>query len=214
MSADHSREAPRGEAVATREEKLRDWVQADPINAAILRRLPELGVAQAHLVAGCLYQAVWNRLSGFAVGAMIKDYDIFYFDDADLSLEAEDAVIRRAATLFADLDAEIEIKNQARVHLWYRRRFGADYPRLRDTRDGIDRYLVACTCIGIAADTGEIYAPYGLDELWDGVLRMNPANPQPAAFRKKAETYQARWPWLRIVEDHAALDVASRSTAA
>jgi hypothetical protein len=110
-------------------------------------------------------------------------------------------VIRRAGALFADLGAVIEIKNQARVHLWYQRRFGAPYPRLRGARDGIDRYLVACTCIGIAAETGEIYAPYGLEALWSGLLRANPINRQPIPFRAKAATYQARWPWLRIVEN-------------
>src|SRR5579859_5672445 len=207
MRPDHSREAVAGEAMAAdeimarRRQDLLDCALADPINGEILRRLPELRLEQAHLVAGCIYQAVWNRLGGFAPGAMVKDYDVFYFDGTDLSYEAEDAVIRRAAMLFADLGVEIELKNQARVHLWYPQRFGASYPQLRSTRDGIDRYLVACTCIGIAVGTGEIYAPYGLDELWDGILRPNPINLQPGRFREKAESYQARWPWLRIVED-------------
>jgi hypothetical protein len=181
--------------------KLGEWVRTDPINAEILRRLPELHLKEAHLVAGCVFQAVWNRLSGFAPGAMVKDYDIFYFDDSDLSWAAEDAVIRQAGALFADLGAMIEVKNQARVHLWYGQRFGAPYPRLRSACDGIDRYLVACTCIGIAAETGEIYAPYGLDALWSGMLRANPINRQPGPFRAKAATYRARWPWLRLVED-------------
>jgi hypothetical protein len=177
-----------------------EWALANPVNAEILRRLPALGVAQAYLVAGCLYQAIWNRLGDRPVDAMLKDYDIFYFDDRDLSFEAEDAVIGRAASLFADLGVEVEVKNQARVHLWYAKRFGAGYPQLRSTRDGIDRYLVACTCLGISAETGALYVPYGLTELWDGVLRMNPANPRPTLFRQKAASYQQRWPWLRIVE--------------
>ena len=188
-------------ATITRRQDLLDWALANPVNAEILRRLPELGLGQAYLVAGCVYQAVWNRLSGFAPAAMVKDYDVFYFDDSDLSYAAEDAVIRRAARLFANLGAEIELKNQARVHLWYPQRFGSAYPQLQSTRDGIDRYLVTCTCVGIAAGTGEIYAPYGLDELWDGVLRPNPVNLQPGRFREKAQSYRVRWPWLRIVEE-------------
>jgi uncharacterized protein len=192
--------ASKAERSLTRRRILRDWALGDPVNAEILRRLPELGLAEAYLVAGCVYQAVWNRLSGFAPGAMIKDYDIFYFDGADLSWAAEDRVIRRAASLFADLDAGIEVKNQARVHLWYEQRFGSPYPRLHSTEDGIDRYLVACTCIGIAAETGEVYAPYGLNDLWNGVLRLNPQTAQTARFREKALTYQVRWPWLRIAE--------------
>lgn len=171
----------------------------NPANAAILRRLSDLGVPEAHLVAGCLFQAVWNRTSGWPVDRHIKDYDVFYFDDRDLSWEAEDRVIRRAQVLFSDLGVVIEIKNQARVHLWYRDRFGADYPRLRSAQDGIDRYLTTCTCIGISAETGTLYAPNGLDELRAGVLRMNPVNSQPGRFLEKAASYKARWPWLTIV---------------
>ena len=178
---------------------LKAWALENPVNAEILRRLPALDVPQAYLVAGCLYQAVWNRLGQRPVAAGIKDYDVFYFDDGDLSWEAEDRVIRRAAAQFADLGVEVEVKNQARVHLWYGQRFGAGYPALASTEDGIGRYLVACTCVGIRAGDGALYAPYGLTDLWDGILRMNPVNPRPDLFQAKAESYRARWPWLRIV---------------
>ncbi len=169
----------------------------DPANAAILARLPALGAPQAHLVAGCLFQAVWNHRGGQPPGQGIKDYDLFYFDDTDLSWEAEDRVIRRAAALFADLGVVVEVRNQARVHLWYPERFGAPYPQLRSARDGIDRYLVACTCVGLAAD-GAPYTPDSLDDLWHGRLRLNPRFPQPAQFAAKAAGYKARWPWLVV----------------
>lgn len=177
---------------------LKAWALENPANAEILRRLPALDLPQAYLVAGCLYQAVWNRLGGRPVDADIKDYDVFYFDP-DTRWEAEDRAIRRAADLFADLGVTVELKNQARVHLWYAQRFGPGYPPLASSEDGIGRYLVACTCVGIRAVDGALHAPYGLAELWDGVLRMNPLNPRPALFQAKAESYRARWPWLRIL---------------
>jgi hypothetical protein len=59
------------------------------------------------LTAGCLFQAVWNLRSGKAAHADIKDYDIFYFDDGDLSWDAEDAVIREASALLGDLQVSI-----------------------------------------------------------------------------------------------------------
>lgn len=205
MRPDHSERPVPGEAMATiataaRHRILLDCALANPVNVEILRRLPELGLGQAHLVAGCVYQAVWNRLSDAAPDAGIKDYDIFYFDDRDLSYEAEDEVIRRAAALFADFGVAVELKNQARVHLWYPQRFGPGYPKLAGVRDGIDRYLVACTCVGIDSRTYEVYAPFGLDDLWNGMLRPNPRNHRPNLFRTKAESYRARWPWLRIAE--------------
>jgi len=171
---------------------------ANPINAALLARLPALALPQCHLVAGCLFQAVWNARSGATPDHGIADYDIFYFDD-DLSWEAEDAVIKRVAALTADLGCVIQPRNQARVHLWYGERFGADYPRLRSAREGIDLYLVECTCVGIDVHDGALYAPNGLDDLESGILRINPRNPRPELFMAKAATYRTRWPWLTMI---------------
>jgi hypothetical protein len=46
----------------------------------------------------------------------------------------------------------------------------------------------------------ELYAPGGLDEIYSGVLRINPANCRPELFKAKAESYCARWPWLQVEE--------------
>jgi hypothetical protein len=175
-----------------------DRVLLNPVNAALLSRLPLLSLPACHLTAGCLFQAAWNLASGRDADWGIKDYDVFYFDDRDLSWEAEDVVIRRVNALAGDLSVRVETRNQARVHLWYERRFGGSYPRLSSARDGIDRYLVACTCVGIEVAGGALYAPNGLAELASGVLRMNPLNPRPDLFRAKAESYRERWPWLTL----------------
>ena len=175
-----------------------DLAMANPINAEITARLPDLGVEQCMLTAGCLFQAVWNHQSHLPAAQGVKDYDVFYFD-TDLSYEAEDKVIRAAERLFEDLGVNVEVKNQARVHLWYGERFGRPYPQLHSAKQGVDRYLVAGTCIGLEIDTGEVYAPYGLADVEQGVLRINPLHPEPELFAAKARSYQARWPWLTIV---------------
>lgn len=173
-------------------------VAANPLNTALLDRLGTMGLAQCRLVAGCLFQTVWNRISGNAPDWGIKDYDIFYFDDEDLSWDAEDQVIQRVNSVVRDLPIKVEVKNQARVHLWYRDRFKSDYPQLTSTRAGIDLYLVRCTCVGIDVHTGDLYAPDGFHDLAAGILKINPRNPKPDLFQQKAETYRQRWPWLKI----------------
>ena len=87
----------------------------NPVNGAILQRLPALGLPDAWLVAGCLFQTVWNLQSGRPPATGIKDYDLFYFDGADLSDAAEARVGARGEAAFADLGGTIEAKNQARV---------------------------------------------------------------------------------------------------
>jgi hypothetical protein len=173
-------------------------------NREIIARLPALGLPSVFLVAGCLFQTIWNIKAGRDPAAGIKDYDVFYFDAADLSWEAEDRHIRRCGDLLADLGIVVEIRNQARVHLWYEQHFGAPYPSLSSAREAIDRFLILCTCVGVhRRDDGTIalYAPNGLEDLQAGILRRNPINDQPQLFAAKATSYRSRWPWLTVATD-------------
>ncbi len=173
-------------------------ILSNPNNAQILERWDALCLPDGWLVAGCLFQTVWNRVSDQEPAAGIKDYDIFYFDPADLSEEAERAVQQRAENLFSDLNITVELCNQARVHQWYEAHFGHPYPQLLGSKEGIDRFLIPCSCVGINAN--EVYAPNGFDLLYEGVLSMNPLTPHRALYEQKAASYQQRWPWLRRPE--------------
>jgi len=176
----------------------------NPHNAAILERLPFLDLPDAWLVAGCLFQTVWNLRSGLAPTAHIKDYDLFYFDALDLSEASEQQVQARVTAVFADLPITVEAKNQARVHLWYEQWFGYPYQALQSARQGIERFLVPCTCVGLQPGVAEqsptLYAPYGLDELYAGILRPNAQCPHLPLFQAKAQSYRERWGWLQIRE--------------
>ncbi|WP_339856457.1 nucleotidyltransferase family protein [uncultured Nisaea sp.] len=171
----------------------------NPANRIILERMPDLGVEDTWLVAGCLFGTVWNALSDRPLDENIRDYDVFYYDP-DTSYEAEDAVIRRGTDLFADLGVEVEIRNQARVPLWFEERFGVPYPPITESRTGIDRFVVAGTCCGIS-HTGAVHAPYGFEDMFAGVLRYNVMNPTPHQFQFKCGSYRERWPWLSVVGD-------------
>ncbi|MBC7602835.1 MAG: nucleotidyltransferase family protein [Ramlibacter sp.] len=175
-------------------------ILANRFNRAILERWDQLALPDGWLVAGCLFQSVWNLHDGAAPQAQIKDYDLFYFDASDLSPEAERNMQLRVDEVLGDLDIVTEAKNQARVHLWYPDYFGFAYPQLTDSRDGIDRYLVLSTCVGVrpAGASFEIHAPYGLDILYDGLLTPNPLTDHRDLFTAKANSYKQRWPWLRV----------------
>lgn len=171
---------------------------ANETNRAILDRIPELHLPDTWLVSGSLFQAVWNGLTGRAPGYGIKDYDIFYFD-ADTSWEAEDAEIRRSAELFADLDVEVELKNQARVHIWYERKFGMPYPSLRNPCEGIDRFLAPACMVGIAPG-GSVYAPHGFADIESMTIRPNRTpNFSAERYTEKAARWQEKWPELTVV---------------
>jgi hypothetical protein len=174
----------------------------NPVNAAIADALAQLALPDAWLVAGCLVQTVWNVLTGRAISHGIADYDVFYFDP-DTSWEAEDAVIRRLHARLAHLGARIEIRNQARVHLWYPDKHGLPYPPLTRSTDGIDRFLTENTQLGIRPAGGnfDVYAPHGFDDVARLIVRPNRApNFSTANYEAKAARWKALWPAVMAAE--------------
>ncbi len=176
-------------------------VRRNRSNALLLERLPDLSLPDCYLVAGCLFQTVWNCLSGKRPDEDIVDYDVFYYDPTDLSWEAEDAVIRRAEAAFGDLGVEVQVRNQARVHLWYGRKFGLECPPLRSSRDGIDHFLSQSSCYGIGRHAGaaEVYAPFGFADLFSMTVRPNCRRDLPEVYHRKARRWAEAWPRLQVI---------------
>ena len=137
-------------------------------------------------------------LTGRPAGHRIRDADLFYFD-ADTSWDAEDAVIRAGAALFGDLPVPVEIRNEARVHLWYADHFGTPAPPFRDCADAIDSFAAVCCCVGVSvARTARprVYAPHGFDDLFALVVRPNPRLAPRHVYEAKAARWQDTWPEL------------------
>lgn len=178
-------------------------VLANPVNAALLSSLNDDLLPNWYLTAGCVCQSVWNALTGRDPRYGIHDYDVFYFDDSDLSYGAEDRAIRRTvAALGPAARADIEIRNQARVHLWYEERFGAPCARLRSAEDGIDQFLTRSMAIGIRRGGDgalALYAPDGLDDVLSLTVRPNVLPGRAARYAAKAASWSQRWPELNVL---------------
>jgi hypothetical protein len=174
-------------------------VLANGWNAAILERTPQLMLADWWLTAGCLAQSVWNGLYNRVPDQGILDYDVFYFDP-DTSWAAEDAVIRNAAVLFEDMPITVEIRNQARVPLWYEGKFGLAFPPVRAASDGIDRFPCASVAIGVrrVGEELKIHAPFGLTPVLCGELIPNPALEIPEVYAAKTRRWCGVWPDLKV----------------
>ena len=177
--------------------RLEAILRADPDLMRLLASLRGLRLPQWRLVAGCLYQTVWNALTGRARGTGIKDYDLIYFDGSDLSWEAEDRVIRLVAAATRDCVGPVEARNQARVHLWFEGRFGTPYPPLASADEALSRYASVVHAVGVRLDDDDrldVAAPFGLGDMFAMVIRPNPALDNAASHRAKARRAQSIWP--------------------
>jgi len=179
---------------------------------AILRRSPSLmqvletaralALPDWMVFSGAIYQRVLNHLTGRDLDYGIKDYDLGYHDASDVSYEAEDVVIRRVAAAFEPpLRELVEVRNQARVHLWFEGKFGEPYAPLASTAEALSRFTTVAFAVGVRLEPDgrlTIAAPFGLDDLFALRLRPNPTR-QTQGFARTAASAIARWPELTVV---------------
>lgn len=173
-------------------------VLSDPLCAAVLDRLPALGLQEWWLTAGAVFQNVWNAVGARVPGYGIKVYDIFYYDATDLSWEAEDAVVRAAAELLSDLPGPFEVRNQARVHLWYEEKFGVACPPFTSARDAINSFASTTCCVGATKGSAglRIHAPFGLSDVLAMHMRPHHRLAPQHVYDDKVRQYRDRWPTL------------------
>ena len=181
---------------------LRALLTRNPTLVEVLTRAAVLALPDWYLVAGCLYQTVWNVVTGQPPESGILDYDLAYFDSSDLSWHAEDEVIQAGCRLFGDLPAPVQIRNQARVHLWYEQKFGVPCPPHACAEAAIDTFEATTACLGLRLEPGarwRIYAPHGLGDVFNLVVRPNPVLAPRHVYEAKTTRWRQHWPSLTVL---------------
>jgi hypothetical protein len=182
-------------------ERLTAIVRATPTLMQVLATVRALGLPDWLVFSGAVYQPVLNHLTGRPADYGVRDYDIGYFDASDISYEAEDAVIRRVTAAFDEpLKSRVELRNQARVHVWFEDHFGEIYTPLSCTADALERFVSPMFAVGVrleADDRLHVEAPFGLADLFALRLRPNPTRPF-GGFARVAAGVVGRWPELRV----------------
>lgn len=167
----------------------------------VLRTLVRLDPPDWLVFSGAIYQRVLNDLTGRALDYGVKDYDVGYFDASDISYDAEDVVIRRVAAAFEPpLRDMVEVRNQARVHVWFEGHFGEPYTPLSSSVEALGRFVSPLFAVGVRLDARDrmtVHAPFGLDDLFALRLRPNPTRRSPN-YEAIAEAARRRWPELTV----------------
>lgn len=185
------------------EARLAAIVRADPGLMHVLTTVRGLDLPDWRVFSGAVYQSVWNAVTGRPLGYGVRDYDLGYFDP-DVSWDAEDVVIRRVATAFEPPFREmVEVRNQARVHLWFEGKFGEPYAPLTGTDEALARFVAPAFAVGVRLepdDTINIAAPFGLEDVFGMTLRPNPERGLARGWDRVVANARTRWPELTVIE--------------
>ncbi len=172
----------------------------NPVIDTILNRMPQLNINDWWLSSGCLFQTIWNLKAGRLVTEGISDYDVIYFG-RNLSWEAENEIIGQCHSVFKDLSVDIEIRNQARVHLWYKDKYGITYSPLKNATHSLWRYPSRTSAIAITKDGDNSYrlaAPFGIDHALSMRVEPNRRAGIRDVYKSKAERWLEEWPSLKV----------------
>ncbi|TDF93788.1 nucleotidyltransferase family protein [Paenibacillus piri] len=174
---------------------------ASPLMDNVFHKAAHLNIDHYYIGAGCIAQTVWNHCSGFSSTNGINDIDFVYFD-SDLSYDKECEVINHVNQSLGDLPIRIDIKNQARVHLWYEQHFGYPIRPYASLEDAINTWPTTASAIGLRKDANgqwNVYAPYGLNDLFGLIVRANKVQITKEIYEKKVHRWQTNWPALNII---------------
>ena len=177
-------------------------LRASPTLMGVLEVAQTLALHDWRVFSGAIYQTVWNHLTGRGPDYGIKDYDLGYFDSSDLSYEAEDKVIKAAAAAYAPpLRDRVEVRNQARVHLWFPDHFGEPYDALTGTDEALTRFVAPAYAVGVRLEADgalTVAAPFGLEVIFSMTIRPNPVRGMTPGFQRTVDSARARWPELKV----------------
>ena len=182
-------------------EYLEEALKQNPVAQRVMTVASELGLRDWYFGAGGVAQTVWNLRHGLDPAEGIKDYDLVYFDPDDLSAEAEDRLEQEVADRVVDPEVVLDVKNEARVHLWYQQRFGRRLEPYLSTEEAIATWPTTASSVGVRRDDRGfvVCAPFGLSDLLGMVARPNKAIVTQDVYEEKVSRWAARWPKLRVI---------------
>ena len=182
-------------------ERLLQILETNKSLQLVLDRVEDLGVSNWYIGSGGIAQTVWNIKHGFEPENGIKDYDLVYYD-IDTSYEAEDTFIQKGKNIFKNIPIPVEIRNQARVHLWYDQHFGHKIKQYKSTEAAIDTWPTTATAVGVKKSTDgefQIYTSFGLDDLLNMIIRPNKVKITEEIYLDKVNRWIKTWPNLKVI---------------
>lgn len=180
-------------------DSLRALLKTESPRWQILQHVRALQLPDCWVAAGFVRSAVWDHLHGCTACSLPPDIDVIWFDP-DNALPEQDAELE-AQLLQVDNRFNWSVKNQARMHLR-----NGDQPYASAT-DAMIYWPETATAVAVrlaADDELEIAAPFGLDDLFDLVVRpterFREEKRHQFVERLQNKQWLTKWPGLTVLD--------------
>lgn len=178
------------------ERRLESLLRADPWRITVLQAVSALALPQAHVGAGFVRNAVWDRLHGLDARTELADIDVLYFDPEDLGKEREYRAEAELDRLMPGLPWQV--RNQSRMYL-----VNEDLP-YASLEQALANWLETATAVAVRLEPAGgfgIIAPFGLQDLFVPASRATPAGRRrwdDYMARMVAKNWPRRWPKVKV----------------
>ncbi len=168
-------------------------ILAESAVGKVLPAIQKLNLPDWWLAGGAIRNTIWRSLYPGDCQLTIKDFDIAFYD-ADGDREQERAAKEALGSEFPE--AIFDVKNQASFATWRegRRTYAS-------TLDGIADWQHTATAVGVRIDQNDRWcfiAPFGFNDLLNGIVRLGPAHMESETAIEKGKTYLTKCPPLTI----------------
>ena len=181
------------------EEDILSLIKKDEWMMSVLKTARSLHLPDWMIGAGFVRNKVWDYLHGYKNKEVpTQDIDLIYFDAGDLSEETEKEYDRRLRDKF---NVNWSAKNQARMH-----EFDEREEQYKNTEEALSEWVETPTCVAVRLEENDalnIFAPNGIDDLVNLVVRPSPAHLNDLETfwsRIKRKEWAKKWPKLKFVE--------------
>jgi hypothetical protein len=171
-------------------------ILSNSIIATVLPAIAQLDLPNWWLAGGAVRNTVWRSLFGQECDLFIKDFDIAFFDETG---NREQELFAKSTLKTQFPEQEFDVKNQASFGNWR-----AGNMIFNSTEDGIINWLHTATAVGVRmTKQGEwqFFTPYGLDDLFKGIIRPTPIHIHNPDADQKAAVFLQKCSCLRLGKD-------------
>lgn len=172
----------------------------------MLDYISELNLPNFYIAAGSVFKTIWNYYDVRDLNFGIKDIDVIYYNNDDLSVE-KDIEYYNLINKYAkskNIEYEIDVSNEARMHLWQmKHNQGKKIEQYQNSEDAISKWIATVHAIGITKENDEIkvYAPYGLSDIFSKTIRpIKHENNSKELYDKKVKSWNKRFKDLNIIK--------------
>ncbi len=177
----------------------------DSVIGSILPAIAKLNLSDWWLAGGAVRNTVWQTMFGEDCQLVINDFDIAFFD---LTGNRDQELAAKAALTEKFPESKFDVKNQASFARWRTGR-----RPYQSTEDGVADWLHTATAVGIRCNEQgqwQFFVPYGLSDLFQGIIRPTPAHIDNPDAERKAASFLERCPRLRLADNSEGATEMSR----